>query len=82
MWRVLVTAQQLQHMSAWEAIGEASLLRLPPPHLKKTTLHWLPSAVAMALGCSGNWRTRSYSRETVGFVSPKLGKEGHNYLLL
>lgn len=30
-----MTAQQLQHMSAWEAIGEASLLRLPSPHLEK-----------------------------------------------
>lgn len=76
MWCVLVTAQQLHHMSAWVGKGEASPLFSSPPF--KTDLHWLPDAVAMALRCSGNWRTHTYSqaeRENCGLLSPKLGKD-------
>lgn len=75
VWCVLVTAQQLHHMSAWEGKGEASPLFSPP---FKTPLHWLPDAVAMALRCSGNWRTHTYSqaqREIHGLLAPKLGKD-------
>lgn len=42
--------------------NRGSLSPSPPPSSfkkkNKTALHWLPSAVAMALGCSGNWRTQ------------------------
>lgn len=71
-----MTAQQLQHMSAWEGKGEASLLRRLPSPLFKTTLHWPPSAVAMVLGCSGNWQTHTVTgRETVGWCHLNWGRK-------
>lgn len=56
----------------------------PPPHLEKKTQPYTGYLVLLP------WRWGVLvigahavtARETVGFMSPKLGKEGHNYLLL
>lgn len=65
VWCILVTAQQLHHMSALEKEKGKPFL------LFKTALHCLPDAVAIALWCSGNWRTHTFT-DQIG--------EGCNYL--
>lgn len=77
VWCVLVTAQQLHHMSAWEGEGEASPLFSPPlllskqPHTGRLMLlPWRWGVLVIG--------AHTYSqavRENRGLLSPKLGKD-------